>query len=96
MASAFKQILMISAFFLLCLDYSTPAISTGSDEGMILIAEGEFIMGMVEGDPLGLVWATPQRKVYVPAFYIDRYEVTNENYRSFLKQKTNGFQSKKR
>lgn len=51
---------------------------------MVYIPAGEFIMGMKDGDPLGLVWATPQRKVHLPAFYMDRYEVTNREYKKFI------------
>lgn len=51
---------------------------------MALVPAGEFIMGMKEGDPLGLVWTTPQRKVYLPGYYIDKYGVTNRNYKKFL------------
>lgn len=45
--------------------------------GMILIPEGEFIFGVREGSPD----ERPQQTMYLPAFYIDRYEVTNSQYR---------------
>jgi len=50
----------------------------------LLIPAGKFIMGIKDDDPLGLVWATPQRKVYLPAFYIDKHEVTNREYKRFI------------
>jgi formylglycine-generating enzyme required for sulfatase activity len=45
-------------------------------EGMVLVPAGEFIMGFDQGAPD----ERPQRKVFLDAFYIDRYEVTNEEY----------------
>ncbi len=50
-------------------------------EGMVYVPAGEFIMGSKVGDKD----ETPQRKVYVEAFYIDRFEVTNSQYAKFKK-----------
>ncbi|MEW6094974.1 MAG: SUMF1/EgtB/PvdO family nonheme iron enzyme [bacterium] len=47
--------------------------------GMILIKAGEFLMGSPD-----MVDTQPQRKVYLDAFYLDKYEVTNEQYIKFL------------
>lgn len=44
---------------------------------MILVPEGEFIMGNNNGPPE----ERPEHRVPVPAFYIDKYEVTNQQYR---------------
>ncbi|MZG30874.1 MAG: formylglycine-generating enzyme family protein [Nitrospinae bacterium] len=60
-------------------------------EGMILIPSGEFTIGSSEIDEenhalsLGLnkPWfadETPERRIDIPDFYIDRYEVTNQQY----------------
>lgn len=49
---------------------------------MTLVPEGEFIMGSNSGEPD----EGPQKKVHVKAFYIDIYEVTNEQYREFVRQ----------
>lgn len=48
-------------------------------QGMVLIPEGWFIMGSNrwDGDE------APERRVYLKAFFIDRYEVTNGRYRRF-------------
>ena len=51
---------------------------------MVLVPTGEFLMGMKDGDPLGLVWTTPQRVVNLPAYHIDKYEVTNKDYKRFV------------
>lgn len=66
-------------------------------EEMIFIPAGNFIMGSSEEDVkkylLQYIYRTPerfqneqpQRIVYVDSFYIDKYEVTNEQYGKFLK-----------
>jgi formylglycine-generating enzyme required for sulfatase activity len=50
--------------------------------GMVLIPAGEFQMGdsFNEGEPDEL----PVHTVYLDAFYIDKYEVTNAEYRKFV------------
>lgn len=52
---------------------------------MVLIPDGEFLMGSNYGDPD----ETPIHKVYLDAFYIDKYEVTNLQFSEFLNQKGN-------
>ncbi len=51
-------------------------------EGMILIPEGEFIAGSDGGDAS----CRPQQKVYLPAFYIDKYPVSHLMYRKFVRE----------
>lgn len=53
---------------------------------MVLIPAGEFPMGIPEGSPLvdRLPDAVPEHIVYLDAYYIDQYEVTNEQYSKFL------------
>ncbi len=55
-----------------------------SEEDMILIPEGEFLMGTdhIECD------ANPRHSIMVKAFYIDKYPVTNDEYSTFV-NKTN-------
>ena len=48
-------------------------------EGMVLVPAGEFIMGSEIGDPD----ESPQREVFVDAFYIDQFEVSNGEYAKF-------------
>ena len=50
------------------------------DANMVYVPAGEFLMGSDTGD----VDERPQRRVYLDAFEIDRYEVTNAQYRRFL------------
>ena len=55
---------------------------------MVLVPEGEFIMGGSEKDGrIGLevgVDAVPERHVYLKSFYIDKYEVTIGQYKKFM------------
>jgi formylglycine-generating enzyme required for sulfatase activity len=66
-------------------------------EGMVTVPSGEFIMGTDEVDTedkateYGITkpWFMdehPAHQVQLPAFYMDRYEVTNAQYREFLQQ----------
>ena len=50
--------------------------------GMLLVPAGPFTMGLGSGSPD----ERPQRKVEVDAFYIDRCEVTNEEYKRVFPQ----------
>jgi len=73
-----------------------PAVtSLAKDNDMIYIPAGEFIMGTSDAEIKELaekysvhpsLFATerPKRKVNVPAFYIDRYPVTNAEYKKFV------------
>ena len=51
-------------------------------EGMVLIPAGEFEMG--SGDPESGNYEQPVHIVYVDAFYMDKYEVTNLEYQQFV------------
>jgi len=53
-----------------------PAIKPGE---MVLIPAGEFILG----DDTKGSQANPQQKISLPAFWIDKYEVTNREYLDF-------------
>ncbi|WP_084517725.1 formylglycine-generating enzyme family protein [Desulfatiglans anilini] len=48
---------------------------------MIYVEAGEFIMG---SDTDGNFDEQPQRKVYIDGYFIDKYLVTNEQYREFI------------
>lgn len=48
---------------------------------MIYIPAGEFIMGSDEGENYD---EQPKRKVFLDAFYIDEYLVTNAQYKEFI------------
>ncbi len=57
-------------------------------EGMVHIPAGDFEMGLDElppDSPWGQENAKPKHKVFLPDFFIDRYEVTYEDYLKFDK-----------
>ena len=59
---------------------TVPETSTPSGpSGMVLIPAGEFQMGSAENTD-----EQPVHTVYIDAFYMDRYEVTNAEYKRFL------------
>jgi formylglycine-generating enzyme required for sulfatase activity len=61
-----------------------PKVLTTEDGAeMVLVPAGEFTMGSNEYDD-----EKPPRRVYLDAFHIDKYEVTNAQYRRFV-QATN-------
>ena len=58
----------------------TPPPSNSVDANMALIPAGRFQMGSRNGD----FDEKPVHTVYVDAFYIDKYEVTNAQYKQFV------------
>jgi sulfatase modifying factor 1 len=79
---------------------ANPVLDDGSEgidtEEMVLIPAGEFLMGSSEEDvkqflidfiyrrPSRFADEQPQHTVYLDAFYIDKYEITNAQYKRFL------------
>lgn len=53
-------------------------------KGMVLIPEGEFLMG--SNDPSASSDKKPPHTVYIEAFYIDIHEVTVGEYRRFVRE----------
>lgn len=58
--------------------------STPSTKNMVKISEGDFIMG--EDSELALPDAKPVHEVFLDTYWIDLYEVTNEQYANFVRQ----------
>lgn len=56
------------------------ATPTVAPEGMIAVAAGSYTMGRNDADPL----EKPTHKIDLPAFFIDRTEVTNAAYKKFV------------
>lgn len=50
---------------------------------MVLVPAGEFWMGAVEGDKKAWPGEYPRHKVYLDAFYMDKYEVTAAQFKRF-------------
>ena len=74
-------------------------ITTSKDNAvMVYVPAGEFLMGTSDADiehykeifPLRDIARfdneRPQRTVFVDAFYIDKFEVTNQQYKQFLSE----------
>ncbi|CAG1771579.1 partial Hercynine oxygenase, partial [uncultured bacterium] len=67
-----------------------------SSEGMVIIPEGPFLMGSTKQDIDRLLELDrnieverleneiPQREVYLSAYLIDKYPVTNVQYKQFI------------
>jgi formylglycine-generating enzyme required for sulfatase activity len=51
---------------------------------LVRVPEGPFLMGSPEDDPIAYFDEHPQHPVYVPEFYIGKYEVTLEAFRAFV------------
>ena len=51
---------------------------------MVLIPAGEFIMGSDNKDSDAKPDEAPKHKVYLDAYYIDQYEITNSDYQKFI------------
>ena len=68
------------------------AAQTAAPEGMVLIPAGKFWMGRVhnfffnsiDGVARDKMDDIPANNVYLNAFYIDKYEVTNTDYARFV------------
>jgi len=73
-----QKLLSASIIFVLFAQL-TISLETVSDD-MAYIPEGNFTMGSDKG----FNNEKPERKVFVKAFYIDKYEVTNEQYKKFI------------
>ena len=57
---------------------TTPRLPTNDSAGMVLIPAGEFQMGS------NFAYEKPVHTVYVDAFYMDVYEVTNAQFKAFV------------
>lgn len=56
-----------------------PANALTDDTEMVSISAGEFTMGHHDG-----IDTRPARRMHLPAFSIDQYEVTNKRYKRFI------------
>ena len=57
---------------------------------MVLIPEGNFIYGSREDDKGASQREKPQQTIYLPAYYMDKYPVTNGQYCHFLNHVNTG------
>jgi sulfatase modifying factor 1 len=61
-----------------------PQIIGSDGTVMIQIPAGEFLMGSDDDQDVILNESRPVHTVYLDAFYIDKYEVTNAQYKKFM------------
>ena len=73
--------LVCGIFIFLLFPYPSPGTER-TDTKMIYFPEGEFVMGSPIGQ--GKKNEHPQHKVYLNAFYLDKYEVTFFDFESYL------------
>jgi formylglycine-generating enzyme required for sulfatase activity len=59
-------------------------LRTLAPEGMLYIPAGAFLMGSPEDDPDARDDERPQHELWLRGYYIDRYPVTNGQYREFV------------
>jgi len=83
-------ILILAVIFILSTSATASADSqkeiTGKDGApMVLVPAGEFLMGS-KAEEVNLRWEHPQHKVFLDAYYIDKYEVTVAQYRKFCQE----------
>jgi formylglycine-generating enzyme required for sulfatase activity len=81
-----RAVIFSKVNFALSILCSLVMLISGCDEeqtpvGMVLIPAGTFQMGSDKGD----VDELPIHTVYLDAFYIDEHEVTNEQYKKFVR-----------
>jgi formylglycine-generating enzyme required for sulfatase activity len=69
----------------LFLTLGTTSLFAGQYDRMVLIPKGEFVMGGIMGDDD----ERPEHRVMVKDFFIDRFEVTNNEYAVFLNKMGN-------
>lgn len=69
--------------FSLSLGTVARAQNTTPPENMVLVAAGKFTMGSNAGDGLIAEDVRPQRELDIAAFFLDKTEVTNAEYKAF-------------
>ena len=78
-----RRVIRLLAFLLL----TSPTVATEPPplrvHDMVLVPAGEFTMGSPTGTD-GYEDERPERRVYLSAFRMDRYEVTNDEYLAFV------------
>jgi len=56
-----------------------PLLTAKDGKQMVNVPAGEFLMGSEEFGP-----ESPQRRIYLPSYYIDQYPVTNAEYKQYM------------
>ncbi|MFZ1501836.1 MAG: formylglycine-generating enzyme family protein [Nitrospira sp.] len=74
---------LLTLCLFLIIGYQPFALGAPLVDDMVLVPAGEFLMGATE-ESGGLPDERPLRLVYLSAFWLDRYEVTNAAYQEFV------------
>ena len=72
-------------FIILNVFMASPRISFADEKAMAYFPAGEFEMGSDDGT--GSDDERPRHKVYLDAFYLDRYETTFKDFEEYLAAK---------
>lgn len=85
-----KRIAFLLSFFsILLLPVAADSLAEKTPPGMVLVPAGEFTMGTNQGEKVGPNIprahndARPEHKVLLPAFYLDKIQVTNAQYQAY-------------
>ena len=76
--------------------YYSEDLGNGITLDMVLIPEGEFMMGAPEDELESLDSERPQHKVSVPTFFMGRYPVTQEQWQAIMGNNPSAFKGDKR
>ena len=78
-------LVLTAAFVGIARGAGLPKQITGTDGApLLLVPVGEFVMGSAPGGYIFGDNETPRRRIFLKAFYIDKYEVTNRRFRKFF------------
>ena len=78
-------LVLTAAFVGIARGAGLPKQITGTDGApLVLVPAGEFVMGSTPGGYIFGDNETPRRRIYLKAFYIDKYEVTNRRFPQVL------------
>lgn len=73
-------LILLSLLFILTIYILARKIFIPKYPGMVYIPKGEVVIGSDSSYP----YESPQQKILLPAFFIDRTEVTNKQYKRFI------------
>jgi sulfatase modifying factor 1 len=80
-----KSIVVLALSLMLSAPLGGAPARAGEYDDMVLIPAGEFVMGSAQGD----ADERPEHRVFVKDFFIDCFEVTNDEYAAFLNEAGN-------
>lgn len=69
-------------WLILCISVVLGCQKQKTSEDAVIVPEGEFIMG----SDIGAEDEIPEKRIFLKAFYIDKFEVTNDAYRQFIQE----------